>query len=87
MVMKLTETTVSTTAVRVRYADASDPPVEWMEIQVPLSLLKEPRREAAGLGDPEFQFLAELHRATLQHVRHAINGEIQRLAELSGRSA
>jgi hypothetical protein len=88
MALKLIETTISPTAVRLRYADNSDPTkaTQWMDIQAPIAELMEPRREQAKLGEAELQYLAELHRAVLQYGRHVINGEIQRLAKQAGRT-
>jgi hypothetical protein len=87
MVAKLVETTISVNSIRLRYADESNPEFEWMHFQVPLSELKEPHQQKAILGEPELQYLAELHLAVLQYVRHAINAEIQRFAGQAGRTA
>jgi hypothetical protein len=86
--MKLVETTVTATSVRMRFADDMDPAKAtiWIDFQVPLSELRHPTNEQKSLGDPELQFLAEVRLAALRFVRGTIAGETQRLAELHSRT-
>jgi hypothetical protein len=88
MAMKLIETIVSETSVRMRYADDADPAkaIEWVDFQVSLSELLSPNGQAK-LGDPESRFLAEIRLAALRYVRDAIGGETQRLSSLASRTA
>jgi len=76
MPMKITETIVSKTTVRVRFSDGLDPSVEWMDFQVKLQDL-----ETVGF---ELQYLGELQRAALRYARNAINAENERLVALAG---
>jgi hypothetical protein len=86
--MKLIETTVSATTVRMRYADDADSenPGEWLEFEVKLASLVNPSDTKQPLGDPELQFLAEVRRAALRYVRDAIGEETQRLAGLANQN-
>lgn len=76
MTMKITETIVSKTTVRVRFSDGLDPPVEWMDFQVKLA---EPK-----LGETELQYFGELQKEVLRRARGAINAESERLATQAG---
>jgi hypothetical protein len=84
--MKLIETIVSETSVRMRYADDADPAkaTQWIDFQVPLSDLKSPDQHNP-LGDIESRFLAELRLVALRHAREVIGAETQRLSGLVGR--
>lgn len=83
MPMTLIETTISKTAVRMRYADNAETEMasEWLEFVVPLSPLELPREP---LGDPKLRTLAEVQLAALRRVRDVVGGETQRLSELAG---
>lgn len=84
--MKLIETVVTETAVRMRYADRPQDATAWIDFQVPLAELVHPAQTSVPLGDPERQLLAEVRLAALRHVRDVIGGETQRLQELRGRT-
>ena len=77
--MKLIETSVTQTNVRMRYQDTRDPsmPDNWIELQVPLSMLKLPSN--TPLGDPESHFLATVREVALRYVRDVFDAEIVRL--------
>ena len=86
--MKLIETTILETTVRMRYADNADPTKakEWFAFEVPIAPLTLP--SASGdhsLGDHHIRHLASIQQAALRYVRDAIGEETQRLASLSGR--
>ena len=80
--MKLVETTISETAIRMRLADNADPAqaIEWIEFRAPLKPLM--FDDQNRLGDPESRYLLATHQAALHRVRDAINAEIQRLTKL-----
>ena len=84
--MKIVETTISETSIRMRYADSSDPlkATEWIDFQLKLSELKRP--SGTKLGEPEPLHLAELRRAALQCVQDLLDNEIRRLRESSNRN-
>jgi len=86
MAMKLIETTVSGSALRMRYADDADATKasEWVDFQVRLSHME--REPGKTIADPELLFLAELRRAALEHVQSAIGAEIRRLQALANRT-
>jgi hypothetical protein len=84
--VKLIETTVSETAVRMRCADDTDPAkaTQWIDFRVPLADLKRPAgQQSQALGNPEVQFLAEVQRSALRYARDVIGAETQRLADLA----
>jgi hypothetical protein len=87
MAMKLIETTVLETTVRMRYANDADPTkaTETMDFQFSLPSLKQPNGDGKALGDPELQFLAEIEAAALLYAQSAINAEIVRLRDQRGR--
>jgi hypothetical protein len=72
MPMKIIETTVSKTTIRVRFSDGLDHPIEWIDFQVKLADLK--------LGETELQYLGELQKEALRCARATINVESERLA-------
>lgn len=77
--MKLVETIISETTVKMRYAnheDASEAK-HWIDFQVPLHELKQVSDTA--LGDPEPHFLSTVRLAALRYARKAIDDEIQGL--------
>ena len=76
MPMKLIETTISETAIRVRLSDGSEDPKEWLDFQVPLSPLMSD--EINRLGDPAVRPLSIIQRAALLYVQDVIDEEIQR---------
>ena len=88
MALKLIETTVLETTVRMRYADDVDPAkaTQWIDFQVPLAELQSPNGRVE-LGDPESRYLAEIRLAALRHARDVIGAETQRLSNLAGRIA
>lgn len=83
--MKLVQTMLTETAVRMRYADHADPAQakEWIDFQWKLADLKDHGNRS--LGDPELLYLAELHRAALLQVRDAASAEIQRISKKADR--
>ena len=85
MALKLIETTILPTVVRMRYADQPDPAsaVEWFEFQVPLAPLTAPIGPGEPLGDPELRNVAEVRLAALRYVRDVISAETQRLSNLA----
>ena len=86
MAMKLVETAIRATTIRLRYANADDPSTatEWIDIQFTADDLKHP---SAGntLGDLAPKFLLEIQAAVLHRARDEIDGEIQRLRDQRGR--
>lgn len=87
MVMKLIETIVSETTVRMRYANNADPAkaTQWFDFQF---LTAELQTEAEGnspIGDPESRYVGEVRRAALRRARALIDPEMKRLADLAGR--
>jgi hypothetical protein len=86
--MKLLETTVLETTVRMRYADNADPTkaVAWLAFEVPIAPLTLPTTNGEmPLGDHHMRYLASIQQAALRYVRDVIGEETQRLASLSGR--
>ena len=84
--MKHISTTVTETAVHMRYADAADAPKYWIDFQVPLGELKLPAGVGEELlGDPEKEHFAAVRQAALRFARELIGGETQRLAQLRDR--
>ena len=83
--MKLIETSVSETSIRLRYADETDPAkaAEWIDMQFALSSL--PDRNLNTEQPTELQYLAELQRAVLDRLQAILNSEIQRHRSLSSR--
>jgi hypothetical protein len=84
--MKLIETKILETTVRMRYADDADPAKasQWIDFQVPLAELLSPNGRVE-LGDPESRYLAEIRLVALRYVRDAIGAETQRLSSLADR--
>jgi hypothetical protein len=80
------ETTVSATAIRVRYADHADASkaTEWIDVQVKLSDLK--LLSGTKITNPDTHPLAGLRLTALLHAREVANAEIQRLAEIVRRT-
>jgi len=85
MPMKLIETNVSATTVRMRFEDDAQPvePEEWVEFEVPLAKLTMGDHQTP-MGDPAARRFALIQRAALQRARDVIDDEIQRLAEFVG---
>ena len=86
--MKLTETTLTETAIRMRYADSADPAkaTQWLDFQVPLAGIALPAGVGEEpLGDPERQLLAEVRLAALRYARGLIGDETRRISELLDR--
>jgi hypothetical protein len=80
--MKLTETAITETSVRVRIADDADPlkAQAWIDCQLPRSALKrESGTLAAGLDG---WHLSIVRRVILENARAAIDAEIERLKGL-----
>jgi hypothetical protein len=76
MAMTFNKTTISATAIRMRYADHANTKeaTEWIDFQVPLEPLMMP--DSGGLlrlDDPELRFLGSVHQAALLHVRELIS--------------
>jgi hypothetical protein len=86
MAIKLVETAIRPTAVRLRYADHDDPnkATEWIDLQFMAASLKHPKTDNA-LGDLEPRFLLEIQGAALRRARDVIDTEIQRLRDQEGR--
>jgi hypothetical protein len=82
--MKLIETTVLETTVRLRYADDVTAPTEWLDFQVGNQNLKLPSGEI--IADRDFRPLAALQLAALRHVHAAIDAEIARIRDQLTRS-
>jgi hypothetical protein len=83
--MKLIATTITETAVHMRYADNADAAKAktWIDFQVPLEQLTLPPERP--LEDPELQYLAEVRLAALRYAREVIFAENQRLSSLANR--
>jgi hypothetical protein len=79
------ETTISATAIHVRYADNADAAkaTEWIDVQVKLSNLKLP--SGTVVKDPESHLLAGLRLTALLYAREEANAEIQRLSQTVSR--
>jgi hypothetical protein len=89
-VMKLIETKILGTTIRMRYADNADPlkATQWLDFQVPLADLSLPAVDTEyPLGDPEKRYLGSIRQAALRYVRNVIAAETQRLASLPGQRA
>ena len=86
--MKLLETTLTETTVRLRYADHSDPAkaVQWIDFQVSLEGLTLPLpRGSEDLGDdPNTRILAEVRLAALLRARALIAAESQHFESFRG---
>ena len=82
----LIETTVTSTSVRMRYADQRDATkaTMWLDFQVPLDGLKLPlpRGEEEFGDDANIRLLAEVHLAALYRVRALAAGEMGRFESL-----
>lgn len=77
--MKLIETTVTDTAVRIRLADDSDHSKAhaWIDCQLPRSTLK--RQSGTPAADLDGWHLPIVRQVILENVRAAIDAEIERL--------
>jgi hypothetical protein len=85
MAMKLIETAVLETTVRMRYSDNADPEKakEWFEFEAPIAPLTLPTGSGeVPLGKLHSRYLASIQLAALRYVRDAIGAETQRLAGL-----
>jgi hypothetical protein len=84
--MKLIETIVSATSVRMRYSNDEDAAqaTQWIDFQVPIADLKGPDQHNP-LGDIECRYLAEIRLVALRYAREVIGVETQRLSNLAGR--
>jgi len=83
--MKLVQTSVTETAVHMRYADHTDPSKAafWVDFQVPLIELKVPAGQGEDkLGNPELRLLSEAQLGALRYARGLIGDETQRLSKL-----
>lgn len=83
--MKHISTTVSETAIHVRYANDPDPAkaTEWIDTQVTLPNAKLP--SGTTLAEPDAHRLAGLRLVALLHARDAASEEIQRLSQIANR--
>jgi hypothetical protein len=83
--MKLIETTISETTVRMRFADNPDPAQakEALEFAVPLATLR--LDEANLLGDPTRRTLGATQRAALYRVQVALGEAEQAISKTLGR--
>ncbi len=81
--MKLVETTVTETTIRLLLADNPDPALtaSWIECQLPMASLK--LGSGTAIGDPNIRRLALVHQAALHEARNAITAEIRRLEGLA----
>jgi hypothetical protein len=82
LAMKLIETTILETTVRMRFADNADPAkaIEWLEFQVPLAALKVPDSEVElPLEKLNARYLGSIRQAALQHARQIIAAEIPKI--------
>jgi hypothetical protein len=84
--MQHIETTISDTAIRMRFADHADPAQakEWFAFEVPIgSKLTLPSHSGdIPLGELPTRLLASIQLAALRYVRDLIGEETQRLASL-----
>ncbi len=87
MALTHTETAISNAAVRVRYADSSEPTkaAEWIDVCVKTSDWKLP--SGKRVSDPEIHTLAGLRLIALLHVRNVLDAEIQRLSQRASRNS
>jgi hypothetical protein len=74
--MKLIETTISETTIRMQYADDPDPEKaqEWLDFQVPLKGMELP---SGPLGDSRERSLRLIQAAALRKVRDLVDDEIR----------
>lgn len=75
--MKLIETCVAETTVRMRFADNADATKasEWIDFQLPTANLK--RESDTRISTPALVPLGAIRVAALQHVRDVIDEEIR----------
>jgi hypothetical protein len=85
MALRLIETTVLETTVRLRYADDAAVPTEWLDFQVKNENLKLPSGEV--LSDRDFRPLAALQLAALRYALTSIDAEIARIRDQQVRIA
>lgn len=82
MAIRLIETVVSGTSIRMRFADQTNPAdaKEWIEFQVPLSPLKllNQNTEEIPLGPVEKRSLELVREAALRYVQNVISEEMRR---------
>jgi hypothetical protein len=83
MALKLIETLVSETAVRMRYADDADAPNEWLDFQVSNQALKMP--SGTVMTERDIHALGAVKLAALRHVLAATETEIGRIRDLISR--
>jgi len=83
MAIKLVETAIRPTTIRLRYADADDPAAatEWIDLHFAAKDLKNPK-SGNPLGNLEPRYLLEIQAAALHHARDIMEAEIQRLNEV-----
>lgn len=80
--MKLIETSVTATSVRMRFADQVDPAkaTRWLDFQVPLDgLLHANNQVQLKIDDLDLQLLGEVRRAALLAARGIIGAESRRI--------
>jgi hypothetical protein len=85
--MKLIETTVSETTVRMRYADNADPAKasQWIDFQVPLAELAEGTgARKTHLDRLEARFLGAIQEAALHYMQDVVAKEIRETATRRG---
>lgn len=82
--MKLVETAIFESSVKMRYADHADPlkATEWFEFRIPLDLLVDPIDHRKKFPEVNESFVAEVRAAALRYVRDVIGGETQGLLAL-----
>jgi hypothetical protein len=87
--MKLIETTILETTVRMRYADNADPAkaTQWIEFQVPNSELKEgiEAHRQSHLGSLATRKLGAIQEAALAYVQDVVGAEIRAVATRQGK--
>jgi hypothetical protein len=76
--MKLMETNVSGSSVRMQFANDPNPALatEWLEFEAPIDLLK--TQAASPLSDPSARRLVVVQLALLHQMRDAIDEEVRR---------
>ena len=80
MALKLIETTVSETTVRLRYADDPNAPTEWLDFQVRNVNLKLP--SGTMMTERDMHALGAVKLAALRHVLAVTDAEIARIRDL-----
>lgn len=84
--MKLVETSVTETAVRMRFADTPDAAKAkaWVDFQVPMAELTV--LSGSPLGDPNTRRFSLVRLAALRHARSVIAQEMKALEGLANAS-